>query len=62
MKFFQVIYIFIIGHLFVWVPFALLDFLFCKGKMFADAPSLFLVELVALTFVAIKLKKMSSQN
>ncbi len=57
MKLFQFAYIVILGHLFVWAPFALIDRLFCKGKMFADPPSMLLVELVAVTFVAAKLKQ-----
>jgi hypothetical protein len=48
MQLFQFTYILILGHLFVWAPFALIDFLFCHGKMFQDGPSLFLVELVAV--------------
>ncbi len=57
MKIFQFAYIVILGHLFVWAPFALLDWLFCHGKMFADPTSMILVELVAATFVAAKLKQ-----
>ncbi len=57
MKFFQIAYIFILGHVFVWFPFALLDYFFCHGKMFADGPSMLLVELLAITFVAAKLKQ-----
>lgn len=57
MKFFQFAYVVILGHLFVWGPFAVIDRLFCHGKMFADLSSMLLVELVALTFVAAKLKQ-----
>ena len=57
MKLFQFAYTAILGHIFVWTPFALLDYFFCHGKMFKDGPSMLLVELVAMTFVAAKLKQ-----
>lgn len=62
MKLFQVAYIVILGHLFVWTPFALLDHFFCHGKMFADAVSMLLVEGVAITFVAAKLRQMKGEK